>query len=128
MKFDRLEGWGEDSNHDEHENDETGMMEIDKDPSDRRDTIIDLELKKKKEPTAAQKMISKEVRKKTFKYKKKGKLRVDEMVELRKTTPNVFDWMKAKVETTVELDEMNDEEENSAIVIALEREERLEKE
>ena len=104
------------------------MMEIDKDPTDRLDIIIDLELRKKKEPTATQKMISQEVRKKTFKYKKKGKLRVDEMVELRKTTPNVFDWMKAKVETTVELDEMNDEEENSAIVIALEREERLEKE
>ena len=67
------------------------------DPTDRRDNIIDLELKKKKEPTATQKMISQEVRKKKFKYKKKGKLRVDEMVELRKTTQNVFDWMKAKV-------------------------------
>ena len=92
------------------------------------ETVIDKEIRKK-EPSAAQKKISLEVRKNKFKYKKNGKLREDEIIELRKSTKNVFDWMaerKYPVATEVKVNELEDDNDNE-LVTALEKEERLER-
>merc|ERR1711940_499179 len=72
------------------------------------ETVIEKEIKMK-EPSEAKLKISQEVRKSKFKFKKRGKLREDEMEELKKTNLNVFDWMAARkspMATVVRLNEL----------------------
>jgi hypothetical protein len=129
MKYDILDNWGEglgiDKDEEVTENDiETGV-EIYTPPIE---TVIENEIKVK-EPSEAKLKISKEVRKKKFKYNKKGKLRDDEIKELRKTTKNVFDWMTTQSvakESEIIINELEDNNDGD-LIIALEKEERLER-
>ena len=76
------------------------------------------------------KKISQEVRKNKFKFKKRGKLRNDEINELKKTTKNVFDWMAMRrypVATEIKMNELEDDGDDKDLILALEKEERLER-
>ena len=85
--------------------------------------MISTELRKQLEKPA----ISKEIitgQQEKFKFKSKGKLRKDEIIELKKTNINVFDWMKAK-QTANSLIVLEDDGQEVWMTEALEREERL---
>ena len=62
--------------------------------------------------------------KKEFQFKRKGKLRKDEIKELRKTNINVFDWMKIKHQENHPEPDLDDGQEGWMIKL-MEKEERL---
>ena len=129
LKTRKMEGWGEGN----EELDVVEVMEVvDSSPVDVKETVIEMELKSGlKEPSRAKKLISEGVRKAKFHFKNKGKLRVDEIKELRKTNKNVFDWMAEKKAITsavnIDVEKLEDDEHNSTLLKALEKEERLER-
>ena len=117
-KFEKLEGWGDPSVESEEKSE---VVAMDVGPIEVEETIID---KKSKEPTKTKLKISAEVRRAKFKFKRKGKLREDEIKELRRTNINVFGWMAKRVEKPVEMVEerIMDDENDDALVKALEKE------
>ena len=117
-KFEKLEGWGDPSVESEEKSE---VVAMDVGPIEVEETIID---KKSKEPTKTKLKISAEVRRAKFKFKRKGKLREDEIKELRRTNINVFSWMAKRVEKPVEMVEerIMDDENDDALVKALEKE------
>ena len=91
-------------------------------------TVIDEEIvRATKPPTKTQANTSKEVRKAKFMFNKKGKLKENEMEEIRRTHSNIFDWMAPKskdISSSKEALETSDEE-GRELMEVLEREERL---
>ena len=121
-KFAKLEGWGDPDDQDDVED---KVISMDVGPIVVDETVIDKELKKMKEPSKTKLKISAGVRKAKFNFKQKGKLRKDEILELRRSNINVFSWMAMRQEEP-RIDILEDENDD-ALVDALEKEERLER-
>ena len=89
--------------------------------------VIEEEVSRSAKPTTKKKIqISTEVRKAKFIYNKKGKLKDDEMKEIRRTHRNIFDWVKPEVEIQMMKKETADDEDRVNLE-ALERQDRLER-
>ena len=132
-RLEKLEGWGEPTSLQEDLDQPTpstllgGGSRLDTTlpvvPAQTPKSWITMEISRRLEKPADRKSVI--IGKKNFNFKNKGKLRKDEIVELKKTNINVFDWMKQKQIETPLTQRLEDDGHDEWLTKVMEKEERL---